>query len=87
LAKKLPLDVLTIPTGSDFGTARVEAGTYVTRSLYVGYVSRLGPTDPALLQNRNAVRLEYDLTSRWSFQGEHGDAMNSNADVLWTNHY
>jgi translocation and assembly module TamB len=87
LAKKLPIDVLTIQTGSTLGTARVEAGTYVTRRLYVGYVSRLGPTDPALLQNRNAVRLEYDLTSRWSFQGEYGDAMNGNADLLWTKHY
>lgn len=86
LAKKLPLDVLTIEAGGGLGTARVEAGRYVTSNLYVGYVGRLG-ADPALLQNRNAAHLEYEITSRWSFQGEYGDAKTGSADVIWTNRY
>ncbi len=86
LAKKLPLDVLSIEAGNGLAAARLEAGTYVTADVYVGYVARLG-ADPARLQNRNAVHLEYVLGSRWSFQGEYGDAKTGSADVVWTNRY
>jgi translocation and assembly module TamB len=78
--------VLTIEGGSTAGSARVEAGKYVTRDLYVGYVGRLG-ADPTLLQNRNAVHFEYDLGSHWSFQGEYGDAKTGSADIAWTKRY
>ena len=86
LSKKLPFDVLTIETGNGVGDARLEAGTYLTSELYVGYVGRTG-ADPALLQNRNAVHLEYELTPRWSFQGEYGDAKTGSADMMWTRRY
>lgn len=85
LAKKLPFDVLTIEAGG-LEAARLEAGTYVTSDLYVGYVGQMG-ADPALLQNRNAVHLEYQLGARWSFQGEYGDAKTGSADVMWTKRY
>jgi translocation and assembly module TamB len=85
-ASKLPFDVLTIQGGNTAGSARVEAGKYVTRNLYVGYVGRLG-ADPALLQNRNAVHFEYGLGSHWSFQGEYGDAKTGSADIAWTKRY
>jgi len=87
LSKRLPFDVLTIESGNTLGAARIEAGSYVTRKLYVGYVSLLGPDDPSQPQNHNAVHLEYDLTSRWSFQGEYGDAKTGSADLMWTKHY
>ena len=86
LSKKLPFDVLTIETGNGLGAAQLEAGTYVTSELYVGYVGRLG-ADPALLQNRNAAHLEYELGSHWSFQGEYGDANTGSADMVWTKRY
>jgi translocation and assembly module TamB len=86
LSKKLPFDVLTIEAGNGPGAAQLEAGTYVTSELYVGYVGRLG-ADPALLQNRNAVHLEYELSSHWSFQGEYGDAKTGSADMMWTKRY
>jgi translocation and assembly module TamB len=86
LARRLPLDVLTIEGGATAGSARVEAGKYVTSNLYVGYVGRLG-ADPTLLQNTNAVHLEYDLGSHWSFQGEYGDAKTGSADFIWTKRY
>ena len=86
LSKKLPFDVLTIEAGNGLGAAQLEAGTYVTSELYVGYVGRLG-ADPALLQNRNAVHLEYELGSHWSFQGEYGDANTGSADMVWTKRY
>jgi translocation and assembly module TamB len=86
LAKKLPFDVLTIEAGDGLSQARLEAGTYVTSALYVGYVGNLG-ADPALLQNRNALHLEYELSSRWSFEGEYGDAKTGSADLFWTKRY
>jgi translocation and assembly module TamB len=86
LAKKLPVDVLRIEAGNGLGVARLEAGRYVRPDLYVGYVARPG-ADPALLQNRNAVHMEYELGSRWSFQGEYGDAKTGSADVIWTKRY
>jgi translocation and assembly module TamB len=86
LSSKLPFDVLTIEEGNGVGDARIEAGTYLTSDLYVGYVGRTG-ADPALLQNRNAVHLEYELTTRWSFQGEYGDAKTGSADLMWTRRY
>lgn len=86
VAKKLPFDVLTIEGGSTAGSARVEAGKYLTPDFYVGYVGRLG-ADPVLLQNRNAVHLEYELGKRWSFEAEYGDAKTGSADVLWRKRY
>jgi translocation and assembly module TamB len=86
LSQRLPLDVLTVEAGDGLSAARLEAGTYLTDDFYVGYVGRLG-ADPARLQNRNAVHLEYQLTSRWSLEGEYGDAKTGSADVVWTKHY
>ncbi|MGD0838769.1 MAG: translocation/assembly module TamB domain-containing protein [Polyangia bacterium] len=86
IAKKVPFDVFTVQAGATAEEARVEAGKYVTPDLYLGYVGNLG-ADPTLLQNRNAVRLEYDVGSRWSFQGEYGDAKTGSLDLFWTKRY
>jgi translocation and assembly module TamB len=86
LAKNLPLDVLTLQAGEGLNGSRLEAGTYLTRKLYAGYVGRVG-ANPALLQNRNAVHLEYQLSRRWSFDGEYGDVGTGTADLLWTKNY
>ncbi|MES1206141.1 MAG: translocation/assembly module TamB domain-containing protein [Pseudomonadota bacterium] len=87
LSSKLPLDVLTIDAGGAGLTGtQLEAGTYLTDKLYVGYVGRVG-ADPMRYQNRNAVHLEYQLTPRWSFDGEYGDVGTGSADLIWTKSY
>lgn len=86
LRKRLPLDVLTIQAGTGLAGSRLEAGTYIGSRLYVGYVGRVG-SDPILLQNRNAVRVEYQFTSRWSLDAEYGDVGTGTADVVWNKHY
>jgi translocation and assembly module TamB len=88
LAKHLPLDVLTIDTGGSMGVTgtQLEAGRYVTDKLYVGYVARPG-ADPTRYQNRNAVHVEYRLTSRWQIAGEYGDVGTGSADLMWKKSY
>ncbi len=88
LAKHLPLDVLTIDTGGSMGVTgtQLEAGRYVTDKLYVGYVGRIG-ADPTRYQNRNAVHVEYRLTSRWQIAGEYGDVGTGSADLMWKKSY
>ena len=89
VAKRLPLDVLTLQTGADLTGAgtRLEAGTYLGDDLYVAYVGRLGIEDTVLRENRNEFHLEYQLTSRWSFEGTYGDARQGSADLMWTKNY
>jgi translocation and assembly module TamB len=87
LARRLPLDVLTIDAGDNgVSGTQLEAGKYVTDKLYFGYVGRVG-ADPTRYQNRNAVHLEYQLTARWSFSGEYGDVGTGSGDLIWTKHY
>jgi translocation and assembly module TamB len=88
LAKKLPLDVLTLDAGGGEGLTgtQLEAGRYVADKLYVGYVGRVG-ADPNLYQNRNAVHVEYQLSPRWGFDGEYGDVGTGSLDLTWKKNY
>jgi translocation and assembly module TamB len=88
LARHLPLDVLTIDTGSGqgFSGTQLEAGRYVTDRLYVGYIGRVG-ADPTRYQNRNAAHVEYQLTDRWQIAGEYGDVGTGSADLVWRKNY
>jgi translocation and assembly module TamB len=88
LAKTLPLDVLTVDAGSGEGLSgtQLEAGRYMTEKLYVGYVGRVG-ADPSLYQNRNAVHVEYQLSPRWSVDGEYGDVGTGSLDLTWKKNY
>ena len=87
LAAKLPLDVLSIEAGdSGISGTKLEVGTYVTDKIYVGYTGRVG----ANLQqgeNANAVRFEYQLGTRWSLEGQYGDARSGGLDLIWSNEY
>ena len=80
LMRKLPIDVLSI------ATTAIEAGTYITSNLYVGYLRRL-TANPWLYQNVNAVHLEYQISKGWSFEGEYGDAGSGSGDLIWKNRY
>jgi translocation and assembly module TamB len=88
LANKLPLDVLTIDAGSgtNLTGTQLEAGRYMTRRLYVGYVGRVG-ADPTRYENRNAVHIEYQLSARWQIAGEYGDVGTGTADLMWKKNY
>jgi translocation and assembly module TamB len=86
IAPRIPLDVFTIDTGDALTGSRLEAGRNVGSKLYLGYVGRTG-VNPALLQNRNAVHLEYQFTSRWSLDAEYGDVGTGTADLFWTKRY
>ena len=80
LLKNVPIDVLTVSMEA------VEAGTYITEKLYVGYVRRL-QANPWRYENLNAAHLEYQFTPRWSFEGEYGDAGTASADIYWRRRY
>ena len=86
LSARLPLDVLTIEPGQDLAGTRLEAGTYLGDDLYVAYVGRVN-MDPFQRENRNELHLEYQLSSRWSFEGTYGDLRRGSADLLWTKNY
>jgi translocation and assembly module TamB len=86
LAPRVPLDVFSFETSDGLTGTRLEAGRNVGSKLYLGYIGRTG-ANPALLQNRNAVHLEYQFTSRWSLDAEYGDVGTGTADVLWTKRY
>jgi translocation and assembly module TamB len=87
VASKLPLDVLSIQAGdTGFGGTKLEAGTYVTDQIYIGYTGRIGAR-PEYGENSNAVRVEYQITPRWSLEGEYGDAKAGSADLIWSRDY
>ncbi|MFP2909664.1 translocation/assembly module TamB domain-containing protein, partial [Pyxidicoccus sp. 3LFB2] len=87
LAAKLPLDVLSIEAGdSGISGTKLEVGTYVTDKIYVGYTGRVG-ANPQQGENANAVRFEYQLGTRWSLEGQYGDARSGGLDLIWSNEY
>jgi translocation and assembly module TamB len=85
LASKLPLDVISIEAGEK-GLSKLEAGTYVSDKIYVGYTYRV-TARPERGENANAVRLEYQLNPRWSIEGEYGDAKAGGLDLIWSKDY
>ncbi len=80
VADKLPIDTVAIESSS------IRAGKYVTDRVYVGYTRRL---DAQLEQgqNRNEVRVEYQITPRWSFESRYGDAQSGGASLIWSKDY
>ncbi len=87
LRQVLPLDILSVEQGeSGVGTARVEAGTYLTDRLYLGIASEIG-AELERDENRNELLLEYQLWRRWVLELEYGDARQGGADLLWRKQY
>jgi translocation and assembly module TamB len=88
IASKLPLDVLSIEAGEGGGLTgtKLEAGTYVSDKIYIGYAGRVGAR-PDRGENTNAVRFEYQITPRWSLEAEYGDARAGGADLIWSRDY
>lgn len=87
VAKKLPLDVLTVDTGdSGLRSARVEAGTYLSDQVYVGYQLQVG-ADRRKGENVNAGRIEYQISKYWGVEGTAGDAPAASAELVWSRDY
>jgi translocation and assembly module TamB len=84
LAKKLPLDVLSLDTGSDgVKSTRLELGTYLSDRFYLG-----STVQPGANQSRGesifSGRLEYQISKSWSFEGNAGTAPTFGFDVVWS---
>jgi translocation and assembly module TamB len=80
LADKLPLDSVALETGA------LRAGKYVTDKIYVGYVRRFEARREEG-ENQDEVRVEYQITPRWTFESRYGDANTGGARLLWSRDY
>lgn len=79
IGPRLPLDVLTLETAGEGGT-RLEAGTYLSERLYLGYLRNFLP-EPG--ENLNEVRAEYELSRTVSLESRAGDRGSAGVDLVW----
>lgn len=87
LAKKVPIDVLSVDTGSEGLTSlRVELGKYLTDTVYLGYVGQAG-ANPQQGENPHTVRLEWQLSRNVSLEGYAGTAPAAGGDLVWSHEY
>ncbi|MGI5861200.1 MAG: translocation/assembly module TamB domain-containing protein [Myxococcales bacterium] len=92
LASKLPIDVLQVDiddtglqsAGATF-RAGLEAGTYVTDDIYIGYLRNFGADTKK--ENTNEVRVEYQLTPRVNIESKYGDEQKGGVDVIFSKDY
>lgn len=80
VADKLPLDQVALESGA------LRAGKYVTDKIYVGYTRRF-EAQPEKGENQNEVRVEYQITPRWTFESRYGDAQSGGASLIWSRDY
>lgn len=81
LAKKLPLDVVSIESGDDIRNTKVETGKYLTDKLYVG-VQVQGGADRSKGESTGTGRIEYRFTPQWNLEAYGGDA-SFGTDFVW----
>jgi translocation and assembly module TamB len=80
VADKLPLDTVALDSGA------LRAGKYVTDKIYVGYTRRF-EADPQRGENVDEVRVEYEITPRWTFESRYGNAQSGGASLIWSRDY
>lgn len=78
LGPSLPLDVFALETSGE--NARLEAGTFVSERLYLGYLRNFLP-DPG--ENLNEVRAAYELSRTVSLEAFAGDRAAAGVDLVW----
>ncbi len=85
LAAKLPVDVLSFAAGEDdvFTGSTLEAGTYLSDRVYVGY-SRTFDLESDARRNTNEVTVEYQLANEWTLEAAYGDAQSGGVDLFWS---
>lgn len=86
IADRLPLDTIAIDQGG------VRAGTYINDRVYVGYSRRFDATSTtqssssAQRQNTDEFRIEYQITPRWTLEGQVGNER-STGSLIWSRDY
>jgi translocation and assembly module TamB len=88
IADKLPLDTVAFESAERAGTTsfNLRAGKYVTDKIYVGY-TRVLEAEIEEGQNQNEVRVEYQISPRWTFESRYGDAKTGGASLIWSKDY
>jgi len=83
IAAKLPVDVISVQAGEEgLETGSLEAGSYVTDRIYVGYSRNFGVLETDR-RNANEVRVEYQLHRQWTLEVTYGDRGAGDAGVFW----
>lgn len=83
IAAKLPVDVISVQAGEEgLETGSLEAGSYVTDRVYVGYSRNFGVLETDR-RNANEVRVEYQLHRQWTLEVTYGDRGAGDAGVFW----
>jgi len=84
LAPKLPVDLISYQAGEDgLGTGSLEAGSYVTDRIFVEYSRNFGIAEDDR-RNTNQIRVEYQLSRRWTLEVTYGDKGAGASSVFWT---
>ena len=80
VADKLPVDSVSVDSSA------FRAGKYLTDRIYVTY-SRRFDADPLRGENPDEVRVEYQITPRWTFESRWGTAQSGGAHLIWSREY
>jgi translocation and assembly module TamB len=75
----LPIDTVAVDTGG------VRTGAYLNDRVYVGYTRRFEAQE-AQKENRDEFRIEYQITPRWTLEGEVGD-QRSSGSLIWSRNF
>jgi translocation and assembly module TamB len=76
----LPLDMVAIDSGA------LRAGKYLTDRFFVGYTRRFD-ANPELYENSDEVRVEYQISKRWTLESRYGNAQTGGASLMWQKDY
>ena len=80
LRDKLPVDVVAFDSG------QIRMGKYLGDRFYVGYTRRYN-ANPEQGENSNEMKVEYQVTPRWTLETRYGDANAGSASFIWSKDY
>ncbi len=80
LGEKLPLDSLTLDSSA------VSAAKQLTDRILISYVRRFDAR-PEKGQNVDEVRVQYQITPRWTLESRYGNAGAGGASIMWQRDY
>ncbi|HET9554945.1 MAG TPA: translocation/assembly module TamB domain-containing protein, partial [Anaeromyxobacteraceae bacterium] len=81
LSDKLPVDSIALDSTS------ARAGTYLPGGrIYISYVRRY-EARPDKGENPDEVRVEYQISPRWTFESRYGNAQSGGASLIWSRDY
>lgn len=80
VADKLPVDSVSVDSSA------FRAGKYLTSKIYVIY-SRRFEADPLRGENTDEVRVEYQVSRRWTFESRYGNAQSGGVNLIWSKEY